>query len=247
MTWLMNSPRFLQSSGGPPTYVGGQASARPAQSTDFTWDVNMTGGAASVLSAGDYVVLSFAVGVQGLRTPAFTVSGNNTGAYSQITGSPLVSEGVTFDTRFAVFAKRMGATPDTQFTLNGWTTSSSDGMAYAMQAWRNINATTPLDVATITATGTGTSRANAGPITPSTSGAIVLVCGAGAALDLSTPWTTSDLSNFIQDYGPDTNDARVAMGSFAWTSGEFNPAQFGGGSADAANSWCAFTMALRPA
>lgn len=203
----------------------------------------LTGGLASAPAAGDYVVVAYSIGTDG-RTPTLTITGNNFGAYSQLTGSPVQSNDI-YDARLAVFGAVMGATPDTQLTRSG-TGNLSDGGSIIVHVWRGINLTTQMDVTPTTATGSNTYRANPPAITPVTAGAYVLVIAAGAASSCSTAWTTSGLSNVLQDRSNDDNDSRTLIGSVAWTSGAVDIAQFTGPADLNEDSWACMTIALRP-
>jgi hypothetical protein len=129
--------------------------------------------------------------------------------------------------------------------------NTQDGPAAVVMVLRGVDTGTPFDVADATiATGTGTARPNPNAITPTTSGAWPLIAGCGS-LTL-TPFTSSDLSatanHFPNASGDDTNDVEVALGiKTNWSSGAFDPAQWGGGGTSPAASWLARSMALRPA
>ena len=139
----------------------------------------------------------------------------------------------------------MTSTPDTTTTF-GPTGNNADAGAMAVYVFRGVDSGTPLDVAAVTATGTATGRPNGASITPSTSGAIVVVAG-GASAGTGATFTTSDLSAFRTATSADTQDAMIGVGNYVWSSGAFDPAAWTGGTTNAADSWAAITLALRPA
>jgi hypothetical protein len=106
-----------------------------------------------------------------------------------------------------------------------------------------------MDATPTYATGSGTdNRPNPAAITPVTAGAWIVCCGGGAAAAGTTLYTAAYLTNLLTYNGADTNDGTVGSGYYTgWTSGAYDPAVFGGGSVNAANSWGATTLALRPA
>jgi hypothetical protein len=80
-----------------------------------------------------------------------------------------------------------------------------------------------------------------------TPGAVV-ICGGAASFTNVSAFTSSDLSNFRTGTNTSgTQDHVCGMGSFEWTSGAFDAAQWGGGNTSTSASWCACSMALRPA
>lgn len=227
----------------PIQFVGGKTGGGFAGGTG-TFNVSLTdltGGIASSPAAGDFVVVVYAVGTAG-RTPTLTITGNNNGSYDAQTA---IQADDTYDARLVLFTKRMGSTPDTQYTRSG-TGNIADGGSTSVLVFRGVDPTTPFDVASVTATGTNTSRADPPSITPTTSGAFVVVSAAGAAGTLTTDWTTSGLSGVYQSNGADTNDGRSLIGYVEWTSGPVDIAQFGGGSNTTSDSWASRVIALRP-
>jgi hypothetical protein len=224
-------------------YVGG-ATASKAGSTSGTSTINLTaltGGIASAAAAGDLVIALFVTGSNTDRTLSITDGSTD---YTLI-ASELYSNGSTSDTNLRAAYKFMGVTPDTSVTF-GATGNNQDAGAMIVHVWRGVDPTTPLDVAAVTATGTGTARPNPAAITPTTTGAVVIVaCGGGSGT--STTFTMSGLSNFLTIAQADSFDATAGMGSFAWTSGSYDPAASTTGNTNAGNSWAAITLALRPA
>ena len=223
-------------------YVGGQVAGRanPSNATAVTFA--LTGGLASVPAAGDLVIVTAVTG-SAAGTPAMAIT-TPTG-YTAL--GQLNQSAVTADTSMDVSYKVMGGTPDTTVTIPG-TTNNAWAEAYAIQVFRGVDSTTPMDVAAVSAGGTATGRPNPASITPTTAGAYVVICGGGAAGTGATYTAPANYTtNFLTANGADTTDAMVGCGYRAWTSGAEDPAAYTGGTTGANDSWCAYTLALRPA
>jgi hypothetical protein len=224
-------------------YVGGATEIAPGSTTTgatISLNGGLTGGIASSVSPGDLVIASICAGNS---SSAFLYVIDNVPAAYPITIATLHSDD-TNDVDLKVCAKLMGATPDTSVTFSP-SGDAAAAIAVMVQVWRGVDLTTPFDVAAVPATGANTGRPDPSPITPTTAGAIIDVVG-GSCSAIGAVFTSSDLSNFITRTSPDTYDAMIGGGSFAWSSGAFNPAQFGGGTTSTNDAWAAVTMALRP-
>lgn len=222
-------------------YVGGYAAIVTSSSSNVTvtFGGNLTGGLASSASAGDLVVVYFAVG--STADVNLVIAG-----YTEVADLYIND---TYDANLAVGYKVMGSTPDTTVTLTGGTLGTANAGAIAIQVWRNVDPLLPLDVAAVTATSTNSAAANPPAITPVTSGAVIVAGGAAAHARGSVTFSSSDLSGFVTSGGANnTNDATVGLGYATWTSGAFDPAAFTFNSTDSGqHSWAAVTLALRPA
>lgn len=240
----LNAETYLPASITPQIgYVGGQVGGRAGATSTLAVNFALTGGdvgfASATPQAGDLVIITVVVGSQA-RNPACAISG-----YTAL--GLLNSAAATQDTSLDVSRKFMTATPDTSFTLPS-TGNIADAQRYTVQVFRNVNPTTPLDVAVVSATGSATGRPNPGSITPVTAGAYVLICGGGGAgtgANYTAP--ANYATNFLTGFTADTNDAMVGSGYRAWTSGAEDPAAYTGGTTNATDSWAAYTIALRPA
>ena len=127
---------------------------------------------------------------------------------------------------------------------------SDTGACAVVMVFRNVHASTQLDVAIQTATSTNSAVPNPPSITPSTSGAIVIGVGAGAHAAGTQTFTSADLPRKFSTAGLNTslNDASIGAGFARWVSGAFDPAAFAfSGSDGSSYSACAATIALRPA
>ena len=229
-------------------YVGGNALGRSGSgSAGNSHDLTaLTGGIGSSAAEGDLVIVAMVVG--GSATLGDVTLAMVTSGYSEITPAGGLYSADTRVTNLAVFAKFMTSSPDTT-AVTGPSQNTAAGLASAVHVWRGVDPTTSLDVAIQTATGIDTVLADPPAITPITAGAVILVIGGGAhTIGAAAVYTTS-LDNLQTASGNDTLDAIVGIASYgAWTSGSYDPAAFGfSGSDSTLNSWCAATIALRPA
>lgn len=228
------------------TYVGGVVAGRTGNSNatvDVSLSSGLTGGSNSGVSAGDLVIVTVCTASQG-RSSVVAVTAPAT--YQNLTAQRTTA--TTYDTNVQVSYKFMPTTPDSVVTIPAQG-NIADGQAYAVQVFRGVDPNTPLDVTPTYATGSGTNNnPNPAAITPVTAGAWIVVTGGGASATGTTLYTASYLTNFLTQNGADTNDGTVGAGYYTgWTSGPYDPAAFGGGSTNAANSWGTTTIALRPA
>lgn len=227
------------------SYVGGQGAAFAGQTGTLTVTfTSLTGGTGTAPSSGDLVICVYAVG-SAATDRALTIQ-NTTGTNYTLAGSELYANGTSQDANLRVAYRFMPSPVETQLVLSG-TGSVQDAGNYNIHVFRGVDVATPMDVAATTATGTGTRLANPPSITPSTTGAYILVSG-GASAATGGVYTTSGLTDFRARNSADTNDALVGSGYLAWTSGAYDHAAFTGGGTDSANdSWCSVVLALRPA
>lgn len=228
-------------------YVGGQVGGFAGTTSAQTITFALAGGLAATPAAGDLVIIAYGVGSTADRSLAI----RNTGAtdYTLI-GSEQYING-TFDTNFRVAYRFMPGTPETQFvlteTVSGGTGNIADAGRYSVLVFRNIDTSTPLDVAAVLSSSTTTRIVNPPSITPSTAGAYIAVVGCAAGGTGGT-FTSSDLTDFRAGTTADTNDAFNGGGYNQWSSGAFDAAAWGGGGTDVAgNSYACYAIALRPA
>ncbi len=222
-------------------YVGGQTQALPlAASTTITF--SLSGGLGSVPADGDLVIVSIAV-----ASGSDAVIGVNTGGYAELT-ELFANDGR--DTNLSLSWKIMGTTPDSSVVVTGKSTSTSAGVA-VIHVYRGVDATTPFDVTSATSTGIDGGIPDPPAITPTTSGALIVVAAANAhSGDSAGTFSASYLSNFstLVDASGGTYDCTSGIGSVPWTSGAYNPAAWIFGAPDGGSySNASVTMALRPA
>ena len=199
---------------------------------------DLTGGIGTAPQAGDFVVLQYTC-ASGVGTPALTV------VTSGYTSRASLYADDTTDTNVIVQTKFMSGTPDTSIQVSG-TGATANAGAVTIMVFRDVDATTPVDVAVVTATGINGGRPTAGPITPTTAGAVILVL-ASAASSVTATVFTSGLSNFITYIRGDTYSATIGAGTYNWLGGTYTPAQWLGNNTTVSSSWAATTLALRPA
>lgn len=187
------------------------------------------------LATGDVVVVG--VSASGSTDLTFTEPG---GTWTPI--ADLYSDDGR-DTNFGVFLKVMGAVPDTDVTISVGATANLGAISTAK---RGVDTTTPLDVASVTATGINTPDADPGSITPVTNGAEVIVLGS---------WGRADGTITFPSGYTNTTSRQVAGGGTACalgskniaTAGPENPGIFDLSTGDTSDAWTAVTVALRPA
>ena len=220
-------------------YVGGYAEGFAGTTSNKTITLtSLAGGLASAPAAGDFVIVYF--GTASASNRDLVVSG-----YTEI--DELYSNDSN-DTNLVVAYKFMGATPDTGFTITGGTLSSLDAGAVAVQVWRRVNATTPLDVSAKTVVDINTVMPEFESILPVTSGAVIVAGAAGAHTRLGSTYSSSDLTQFNSAGANDSYDATVGLGYRVWTSGSFTPNTLTFSSTDSTTfSSASCILALRPA
>jgi hypothetical protein len=230
----------------PITFVGSTTGVGTGASYTVSLNGTLTGGSNTSPSPGDVVVVFTAFGNTASVAP--TVSGNNNGSYTGVTGAHQYGND-SWDTCFYGMYKRQGGTVDTSLTI-GRVNNTTYGGATVVMVWRGVDPTTPLDVTATTATqnNAGTCVFNCPSILPTTAGAVIIAAGAGTMPATSSAYTAiSGMSNFRTIKGDgSTADTGVAAASLDWTSGAYDPAAVSGGTVNASGSWVGLSMALRP-
>ncbi len=223
-------------------FVGGAITTKVgASSGTSTLAINsgLTGGIASGVSSGDFVLAVFGTGSTANRTLSIT---DGTTDYT-LAGSQLYSNASGRDTNLRVAYKRV--TSDTSITF-GPTGDAADAGAMAAYVFRGVDPTTPLDVTVTTATGTGAASPNPPAITPATAGAFIVCIGAAGHSAGTETFSTSGLVDFLTAGQNDTNDVTLGIGhKDDWSSGAYDQAAFSG-PFGFTESWAAMTIALRP-
>ena len=192
------------------------------------------------LQQDDIVVVAFALASNTDRT-----IGVNTAGYTE---EAELFANDTYDANLSVSWKRMGASPDTSVDVSGPGSSTHPARIIA-RGYRGVDTTTAMDVARTTATGTNGILVDPPSITPSTSGALIVVvgCGAGAPAALSTPYASSDLTDFASGLVSNLYDLAYGIGHKSWTSGAFDAGAWTGTETANTDSRASVVMALRPA
>jgi hypothetical protein len=224
------------------TYVGSKNTTLSLTSGDWVvslTDLNGVSGANPV--EGDLIIISYSTE----NTGAIDVAG-----WTKIVDA--IPSGTGRRAHTGVFYKFMGATPDTTATV----TAGFRVNALVAQVWRGVNQTTPFDVTSTVTNIRGNSTVDFTPITPITTGALVLVHAHLVAQQGDTDGFTNPggaLENYTGTATQINNiySLRAMCGSYAWTSGAFDPPNLAAitvsNSGTTYVSYIAVTMALRPA
>lgn len=255
MSVMVNPYRFAAAGGGGGiSFVGSKTFTHELatpQSCALT-DLLDEAGAAATLLEDDLIVIALNQAHNTDRTQAQLTCKDPGAADYTLPHSDLYANDV-YDTNLQVQYKFMGATPDATVTIPANSTTSF-GTAAVIFAFRGVDTTTPMDTTATTATGTNTGAADPPSIMPVTAGAWILACGAkassGTVHAFTNPGDLSAGTNHFRSVGVNatTADPVVAIGFKSdWTSGAFDPTVFTTGGTSTDNSWCAATLALRPA
>lgn len=223
---------------GPIEYVGGKTFDVVGSTGTSTINIDdLTGGLDSAPAEDDVVVVAW--GFSDGTNRDITCDG-----YTEV--ADLYSND-TRDGQMGMFLKAMTSSPDTSIDIgtSGGTGNRKSGI---VQVFRRVDLTNIQDVAATTATGGNRIQPDPPSITPTTAGAFIVAAGVGAHPSGSQTFTSSDLTDFLTATGNGSSlDATAGMGYHAWTSGAFNPAEFGFSSFDdVGSSWVACCLALRP-
>lgn len=152
------------------------------------------------------------------------------------------------DCNLGVYRKVQGSTPDSSVvcTGSGNAANGTQGIAFVL---RGVDTTTPEDATIQTATGINTEVADPPSITTVTNGAWVLaIAGASDATAGDISAAPTNYSDLVWGRANDNNDMviGVARREIA-VAGAENPGSFSGHEATGTASWCAATVAVRPA
>lgn len=231
------------------SYVGGVQGGRAGATSTTTQSLSGTlaNGSNTSPSAGDLVVVLCAAGADTTAAPSQNISGNNSGAYTGLTAQSSVVA-TTYDSYHRVSYQIQGSTVDTSITIPS-SGSIRNAQRWIVHVFRNVDPVTPMDVTATYATGTGTGRPDPAAIEPVTAGAWICAfyasaAGTGAAYTAPTDFATDWLGGTTAD----TADCMTGGGYYTgWTTGSYNPAAItAGGTTNAADTWTATTIALRP-
>ncbi|MEO0215666.1 MAG: hypothetical protein ABIL14_01445 [candidate division WOR-3 bacterium] len=156
----------------------------------------------------------------------------------------------TNDTNLGVFWKVMGATPDTSVVCDGQGGLNAS-VAGVCMVFRGVDTTTPMDVTPTTSTGINTFNPNPPAISWVTSGSWTVIVGANGHSRGSTgtyTFPTGYTTNALSRGADDNYDTTIGIG--------YNPnpalpedpgVMIHSGTDNGMFSWCAVTLALRPA
>ena len=222
-------------------YVGGQVATLVGSTATWTITFSLSGGTDSTPQAGDLVLVGFGAG----SVVNESMDASHPSGYTTIGTEQYQND--SNDANSILYRKFMGGTPDANVTLSGIGATSRSRMA-GISVWRNVDTTTPLDVAVVEngGTNTGLPVGSSLAITPVTPGAVVVSWGFGSN-PVGSNFTSSNLSAFLAAMADASSvDGFVGMGYAPWSSGLFTP-DYAGGNASNTGSWTGHTVALRPA
>lgn len=215
----------------PIEFVGFVSTSSVNNSSDKTLDLtNLSGGSDTQARAGDLVVVADFVAAVTTDVNQFVVTSGYTEWVEEFFSNFNAANTM-------VAAKVMGSTPDTSVVVNG---QNACQVIY-VYVWRNVDPTTPQDVALEVASSASGSL-NPPAIQPRTPGAVVLVAGMKSNSTVTTAFSGHDLDNFNQRTAVSGTDCRGAVGSHEWRNGNYNPGAWTG----PGGPWIAVTTALRP-
>ena len=156
----------------------------------------------------------------------------------------------TSDTNLAVYYKKMGVSPDADFALS-IPGGPSHTYTVAVQVFRGVDTSVPLDVVSTTATGTTSVLVDppAATLPASATNCLVLIGGGSTSTAGTQTYTASYLSSFITVGANNTSaDAVVGMGFIKNIITAYNGAAWTFSTADAATySNASIAMVLRAA
>lgn len=158
-------------------------------------------------------------------------------------------EAGTIDLDFGVFTKFMGASPDSNITIQATSASGGNDKWWLVKvtAWRGVNLTTPMDVAAVHNGAAGSASATSPAITPVTAGAMVIDMAASNVGNILNLLSHGNPGAYDPFYTSTWGKGRLTMAALEWSSsGAMGPWAHGGGSGGVA-CWAAAQIALRPA
>lgn len=199
------------------------------------------------IASGDVLVVAYCDTTQADQT--YSATANNSGACTKLIDA---YGNDSRDSNLAVFTAIQGATPDTSITVSG--AGGSRLWSARILQYSGVDATTPVDVASVSATGIDGDDANPPSITPATTGAkiVAIYAAVRSGAESTVAWTApANVSNFVEIITNDTTGATsetaLGTGEVDWAGGAFDPDPVTGGSVSTSNAWTAATIALRPA
>lgn len=224
--------------------------------------ISFVGSAENSAASGADVTLTLPVGTttDDLVIVAYAIGDNDsvdfdmamiTTGYTEVVDIHAPGGAADLDSDLGVFWKVMGGTPDTTAQVDGLGGTDAAVAAVAM-VFRGVDTTTPMDVTPTTASAVGTSNADPPSIDHNNpSGVWTVIVGAtghdqaGATTFTFPTGYTTDAIDRAQD---DTTDVTVGMGYRTNPSDPEDPGVMThSGLDDTDRTWCAATLALRPA
>jgi hypothetical protein len=204
-------------------------------STDVTRPLTGFSGSVTAPQEGDCVVLACFHGTNANRAISITSAG-----WTGING---IYANDTYDINAFVGVKVMGATPDPSVTFNFG--GDSTGRPVLYRIYRNVDPTTPLDVAIPTPTALSNTTISDPPaITPITTGAMLVIFGGAAHNDAAAPAFSAPYLSNVHTW--QNNTVSALAGELLWPGGTYDPAALTISRNSTTDSAAGITLALRP-
>lgn len=238
--------------GGAPsgiTFLGSKtfnsANATSASTVSLT-DLKDPSNVSATLQADDFLIMNYSSsGVGGAQTYAAPSGWTERNRVQQ-------SGAFSYENLYTFYKKLTGADANVAITAEG----TNYALSVTIHAFRGVHTSTPFDVTSTTSQGNGNSNPDPPAITPSTTGAWIIVLGGGATrpttpgLNYNAPGDLSATTNHFRTIATAGSNGNGQCGTGVktnWTSGSFDPGAWSGGSNNSNSSWCATTHALKPA
>lgn len=190
----------------------------------------------------DLVLVAY--GISSADNQAMQIS---TSGYTQL-AEVFVDAAFGEDCNLGVFYKIMGASPDANVVCVGSGTVNNPVVA-VVQVWRGVDQVVPIDVTTVTATGTTTQPNSPSTSDPVTDEALVVSAVANQkGNDEGAVSAPTGYTNLVDEGLADVFLCTIAMASKVVTPADAeDPDSWSGFTATGASGWCAATVVLRPA
>ena len=154
----------------------------------------------------------------------------------------------TSDSCLGVFRKKQGATPDsTAICTESGAESGTTGIAGVVTVLIGVDTTTQEDAATTTATATDSGTPDPPAIVTATAGAWVLAIGSSSEADAVSNAPTNYTNLIDRQTALITNTNIMMSTREIWSHKKENPGKYADISGNTLDSWCAATVAVRPA
>jgi hypothetical protein len=221
------------------TKMFGTGSALAALNFDFT---GLTGGIDTAPSVGDYFMV-IACNSGWTNAPVF-----DTDPVGTLATRISIYSNDTIDSGLKIIDGIYEAGSSSGGTIGAESNINSKG--YVIVVLRNVDATTPMDVAPVPTQGTNGSNPNPGAITPVSAGAWIFAVGMAGHNDFPQTISIGNMT-LLRDLSVNSGTYDLNQGvanKTDWVSGAFDPDTFiCTAPASSAHSWAAATLAIRPA
>lgn len=224
----------------PITYIDA-ATDNAANGADLSIDVSGLG-----VAQNDVIYVFASIGHATTDNPSFAVSGDNSGAYTELieeTGTAAVTEQT-----YVIARQVQGATPDNTITVTVTSGTSENAVSGVARIYRGVDTTTPED-ATLPSSVSGNNSQPDGPsITTVTDGAFVISFATARSAGSDTPSAPSGYSNVagINSQDSNTNAYAITAHISKGGAGAEDPGAWSGFTEATFRPWVTNTVAIRP-